>query len=91
MGTYVTSLRIPAEVRDQYEQLAEATGRTRGYLMAEALATYVRRQLWQVHKIQRSLEHAQTGLIVPTEEMDALFDRLTTSEALERAQRDTDA
>ena len=32
-----TSIRLPDEVREQYETLAQATGRTRNELMVEAL------------------------------------------------------
>lgn len=88
MAMMVTSLRIPEELRRQFEQLAEATGRSKNYLMTEALGQYVRQQIWQVEKIQGSLERARAGQIVPTADMDALFGRLTTPETLEQAQRD---
>jgi predicted DNA-binding protein len=36
-------MRIPASQQERYDQLARATGRTRNYLMAEALERYAAR------------------------------------------------
>jgi len=55
------SVRVPAELRDQLEHLAEATGRTKSFLAVEALRSYLEIQAWQVQAIQMAIEEADSG------------------------------
>lgn len=54
------SVRVPAEARDQLEQLAEATGRTKSFLAAEALEHYLSIQNWQIKMIKQSMKKADS-------------------------------
>ena len=47
-----TSIRMPDDVYEQYETLAQATGRTRNELMVEALRGMAERQLREIAMIQ---------------------------------------
>ncbi|HWE62888.1 MAG TPA: hypothetical protein VHB98_14335 [Chloroflexota bacterium] len=62
-------------MRDQYETLAQATGRTRNDLMVEALHVMVERQLREIAMIQEGLEQARTGRTITIEDLVAEFKR----------------
>lgn len=52
------SVRVPSEARDQLESLANATGRTKSYLAAEAIEYYLESQAWQIKAIEKSIKKA---------------------------------
>lgn len=52
------SIRVPSEARDQLEKLANATGRTKSFLAAEAIEHYLLAQSWQINAIEKSLKKA---------------------------------
>lgn len=52
------SIRVPSKARDQLEDLAHATGRTKSFLAAEAIECYLEAQAWQVVAIKKSLKKA---------------------------------
>lgn len=54
------SVRVPSKARDQLENLANATGRTKSFLAAEAIACYLESQAWQVMAIRKSLRKANS-------------------------------
>lgn len=54
------SVRVPPEVRDELEALADATGRTKSFLAAEAIRTYLLAQTWQVKAIERAVKKADS-------------------------------
>ena len=68
-----TSIRLPDEVRDQYETLAQATGRTRNELMVEALRETAERQLREIALVQEGLAQAEAGLGIPIADVVARF------------------
>jgi predicted transcriptional regulator len=75
MDAVTTSIRMPREVRDQYETLALATGRTKNDLMVEALRRQAEEQLREIALIQEGLEQARAGRTVPMDEVIAEFKR----------------
>jgi predicted transcriptional regulator len=44
MNTVSTSVRLPEDLVARYTQLAEATGRTRNFVMKEALEQYIEQE-----------------------------------------------
>jgi len=68
-----TSIRMPDEVHEQYETLAQATGRTRNELMVEALHEVAERKLREIAMIQEGLEQSRAGLGIPIEDVVARF------------------
>ena len=54
------SVRIPPEVRDQLEELSDATGRTKSFLAAEAIESYLATQAWQVTAIENAVTKANS-------------------------------
>lgn len=54
------SIRVPIEARDQLEELANATGRSKSYLAAEAIENYLATQAWQVKAVEKALKKANS-------------------------------
>lgn len=54
------SIRVPSNARDQLEELANATGRTKSFLAAEAIEYYLATQSWQVKAIEKSVKKANS-------------------------------
>lgn len=55
------SVRIPPEMREQLEELADATGRTKSFLAAEAIEHYLQIQSWQTKAIKDAVVKANSG------------------------------
>jgi predicted transcriptional regulator len=75
MDAVTTSIRMPREVRDQYETLAQATGRTRNDLMVDALRLVAEERLREIAMIQEGLEQARAGRTIAIEDVVAEFKR----------------
>lgn len=56
-----TSIRMPAEVRDLYETIARATGRTKNDVMVEVLLTEGQRRVEEIAMILEGREQARAG------------------------------
>ena len=82
MSMIVTSIRLPKALQDQLEVLAQATGRSRNYLMTEALQQYVDEKTWLVAQIEEGLRDVEEGRVLTEEETEIFLDRLTTPEQL---------
>ena len=54
------SIRVSPEIRDQLENLSDATKRTKSFLAAEAIENYLATQLWQINAIKKSLIKADS-------------------------------
>ena len=54
------SVRIPPQMRDELDELSDATGRTKSFLAAEAIASYLAAQTWQIKAIQKAVEKADS-------------------------------
>ncbi len=76
MSTQI-SIRTSADLVGQFTAMAKATGRTRSFLINQAMEEYIAREAWQVAEIKKALEEADAGQFVPDEEMEAFWDRWT--------------
>ncbi len=54
------SVRVPAKARDQLEELARSTGRTKSFLAADAIQCYLEAQAWQIKAIEKSVKKANS-------------------------------
>ena len=72
------SVRTKPELLEQFDAMAEATGRTRSYLVNQAMEDYIAREAWQVAEIRKALEEADAGDFVPDAAMHAFWERWTT-------------
>ena len=68
-----TSIRMPEEVRDLYETLAQATGRARNDLMVEVLRAEGQRRVDEIAMILEGRDQARAGRLSPIEGVVARF------------------
>lgn len=54
------SVRVSPKVRDELEALADATGRTKSFLAAEAIRAYVEAQSWQIKAVEKAVKKANS-------------------------------
>jgi predicted transcriptional regulator len=54
------SVRVAPRIRDQLERLSDATGRTKSFLAAEAIESYLALQAWQVKAIKEAVKKADS-------------------------------
>jgi len=54
-------LRLPEETSERLEKLAEATGRSKSYLAAEAIREFCDLQEWQLAAIVEGIDAADRG------------------------------
>ena len=71
--TTTITLRIPAALAAQLDQLAGATGRTRHDLALEALRRYLEVETWQIGQILDGLRAADAGEFASAEEVERVF------------------
>jgi predicted transcriptional regulator len=71
MGETLTfTVRVPADLRKRLDKLAKAVDRSRSWLTADALRTYVAAQQWQLAEIEEGLRDAEAGRVVPHEKVE---------------------
>ncbi len=73
MAGVTTSIRMPIEVRDMYETIAQATGRAKNDLMVEVLRVEGQRRIDEIVMILEGREQARAGLLSPIEDVVARF------------------
>ena len=66
-----TSIRMPEEVRDLYETLAQATGRAKNDLMVEVLRTEGQRRVDELAMVLEGRDQARAGRVSPLEDVVA--------------------
>ncbi|MDO9227417.1 MAG: CopG family ribbon-helix-helix protein [Pseudomonadota bacterium] len=71
----VLTVRVPDDMKYQMDALAEATGRTRSWIAAEAIRQYVDSESWQIGEIRKALVEADAGDFVEDEEMERVFNK----------------
>lgn len=69
------SLRLPAELKNKLELLAEATGRNKSVLAIEALDKYLEAESWQIKEIQEGLKQANEGMFISHEDVKAKWQK----------------
>jgi predicted transcriptional regulator len=61
MATAVLTLRVPEEIKDRLDKLAQATHRSKSFLAEEAIARYLDLEAWQIGEIEQAIEEADQG------------------------------
>ncbi len=87
MAQVITSIRLPDELRKKVDSLARATGRSKSFLMQEAIERYVEDEAWQLAHIEEGLRADDADEHVAVEEMEMFWTRVTTPESMARAER----
>ncbi|MDP2808689.1 MAG: CopG family ribbon-helix-helix protein [Rhodocyclaceae bacterium] len=72
MDTAILTLRIPVEVKQQLDQLAEVTHRSKSWLAGEAIRQYLDLEAWQIGEISKALTEADAGDFATDDEVSAV-------------------
>lgn len=73
-GRDQVSFRLPAETRARIERLAQATRRSRTFVIEEAINRYLDLNEWQIAEIEQGLKEARAGKVVPHDEVVAKWE-----------------
>ena len=57
----ILTFRVPAELKEQLDRLAEATERSRSWLAARALDNFIQDEAWQIAHIKDGIEQLDKG------------------------------
>jgi RHH-type rel operon transcriptional repressor/antitoxin RelB len=72
METTTLTLRVPSEMKEQLDKLADATHRSKSYLAGEAIRQYLDLEAWQIGEIQQALKEADSNEFASDKEVDAV-------------------
>jgi len=67
-ATTLISVRVPEEVAERLEALAEATDRSKSYVAAQAIEDFLSLQEWQVKAIKQGIADVDAGRVVSHKE-----------------------
>lgn len=71
--TVAVTTRIPVEDKDRLDKLASATGRTKAFIIANAIQNYLEHEAWQIEETTQALKEANAGDFATDEETEAFF------------------
>jgi predicted transcriptional regulator len=72
METTTLTLRVPTEMKERLDKLADATHRSKSYLAGEAIRQYIDLESWQIGEIQRALKEADADDFASDAEIDSV-------------------
>ncbi|MDO8864066.1 CopG family ribbon-helix-helix protein [Haliea sp. E1-2-M8] len=67
------TIRLDDDLKQQLEQLAAATQRSKSFLAAEAIREFIELNEWQVQEIQQALKEADAGDFASAAEIKKTF------------------
>jgi predicted transcriptional regulator len=75
METAVLTLRVPTEVKERLDKLAQATHRSKSFLAGEAIRQYVDLESWQIGEIHQAIVEADSGDFASDEEVEVVVSK----------------
>jgi predicted transcriptional regulator len=69
----VMTIRVDQKTKRRLEKLATATERTKSFLAAEAIRSYLDLNEWQIQEIRAGLREADAGDFASDAEVEAVF------------------
>jgi predicted transcriptional regulator len=69
------SMRLSDDLVKKLEDLAEATGRSKSYLAAQAIRDFLDRESWQIAETTQALREADAGDFASDEEVAAVSEK----------------
>jgi len=81
MKSATVSAKLEPSIAEKLDLLAKATARSRSFLVAEAIETYVKDQAWQIKAIQEGIEEADNGKFANDKEVTKTFKNWGVNEA----------
>lgn len=82
MSTTLT-IRIDDKTKQRLERLAEATARSKSYLVSSAINGFIEANEWQIRAIKKAVKSADKGYLVDHEEVVKWVESWGTTEELE--------
>jgi predicted transcriptional regulator len=73
MKAQTVSARLNPDTAKKLALLVKATARSKSYLVAEAIETYVEDQTWQIEAIKEGIEEADKGKFATDKEVKKTF------------------
>jgi predicted transcriptional regulator len=70
MSTVVTA-RLELDLLKELDRLAQGIHRTRSWLINDAIENYVQNNSWQIGAIQKGLESAESGSVLPHDAVES--------------------
>jgi predicted transcriptional regulator len=80
MKSATVSAKLEPSVAEKLDLLAKATDRSRSFLVAEAIETYVKDQAWQIQAIQKGIKEADKGDFATDKEVKKAFKKWGVNE-----------
>jgi predicted transcriptional regulator len=74
--TTVITTRINAALKAKLEALARSTKRSKSFLAAEAIATYIELNEWQIEEINAGVAELDSGEALSEEQAEERYNRL---------------
>lgn len=71
--TTTLTVRVPERMREQFDALAKAAGRTRQYFALEGLRRYPEIESWQIAKIMEGIRAADAGEFAEDDEVQRVL------------------
>lgn len=71
------TLRLDTKLKKQLDRLAQATGRSRSFLAAEAIREYVVLNKWQIREIKKGMLEADRGELAIDKEVEQALKKWT--------------
>lgn len=75
MKAQTVSARLDSETARKLELLVKSTARSKSYLVAEAIETYVDEQAWQIRAIKDGIKEADSGKFATEKEVKKTFEK----------------
>lgn len=66
------SMRLPDDLTNQLDVLANATGRSKTFLAGQAIRDYIERESWQIAEITQAISEADNGDFATVDEMNSI-------------------
>ena len=85
-----TTVTLPDDLHAQVLELAAGTGRTVEEILAEAVAQALAYDRWFRAEVDKGIRSTNAGRLASPEDVEAMWDRLTTPTAMAEAEAELD-
>ena len=75
--TTTMTVRVPMQLKEQLDQLAQRTARSKSWLAADAIRAYIELHEWQISEIEAGIREAGAGEFASQADVEAVFARWT--------------
>ena len=78
MSSEVLTIRVPAELRHQLEQLGKTLNRSKLFIAEQAISQYMKANVWQIAELTQVEEKIEQGRFVSKDEVNQYLDALAS-------------